>query len=165
MNTARLSLTASLFLLVSSLLSAAAPKVGDAFPDLGSFGLEGQVPDLKGKVVVVDFWASWCGPCRQSFPALQEVYTQFKDKNVVVIGVSLDESKDDMDKFLKRSKTEFPILRDAKGKLAEKLSVQSIPSSFVISPDGKIQAIHVGFGGEKTKKAYITDIEKALAKK
>ena len=74
MNTVRLSLTASLFLLATSLLSAAAPKAGDAFPDLGTFGLEGQMPDLKGKVVVVDFWASArpssqsCGTPRASSP-------------------------------------------------------------------------------------------------
>ena len=166
MNMLRLSL-AALLLAVSSWSSAiaAAPKVGDAFPDLAAFGLEGTAPDLKGKVVLIDFWASWCGPCRHSFPALQEIHTKFKDQGVVVLGISLDEDKSDMDGFLKKSKTDFPSLRDPKGKLAEKLDVSTIPASFLISREGKIVAIHNGYGGDKTKREYIAEIEKLLATK
>jgi len=166
MNILRPSLVAALLALASfSSAFAAPPKVGDSFPNLASFGLEGTLPDLKGKVVLVDFWASWCGPCRHSFPALQEVYTKFKEQGLVVLGVSLDEEKTDMEGFLKKSKSDFPIARDPKGKLAEKLEVSSIPASFLISPAGKIVAIHSGYEGDKTKREYIAEIEKLLAAK
>jgi cytochrome c biogenesis protein CcmG/thiol:disulfide interchange protein DsbE len=144
---------------------AGPPKVGDAFPSLASATLEGSVPDLKGKVVLVDFWASWCGPCKAAFPALKEVHAMFKDKGVVVLGVSLDEDKADMDAFVKKSGANFPIVRDAKGKLAAQLNVESIPTTYILDANGKVAAIHSGFGGEATKREYIAEIERLLAAK
>ncbi len=166
MNLLRRSLATALVALASvSALWAANPKVGDAFPKLADFNLDGSLPDLKGKLVLIDFWASWCGPCRQSFPALQEIYTKYKDQGLVVLGVSLDEDRADMEGFLKKMKIDFPNVRDLKGKLAEKLGIDAIPSSFLISPSGNIVALHSGFGGESTKQALVTDITKNLPAK
>lgn len=166
MNTLRLSIAAALMAVASLFpILAEAPKVGGSLPDLSQFGLEGTLPDMKGKVVLVDFWASWCGPCRHSFPALQEIHNKYKDKGVVVLGISLDESKSDMDGFIKKMKVPFPVVRDAKGKLADQLSVASIPTSILVSGSGKILAIHNGYGGDKTKQEYIEGIEKALSAK
>lgn len=138
-------------------------KVGDTFPDIAAAGLEGTVPDTKGKVVLVDFWASWCGPCKKSFPVLTEMHKKYADKGFTVVAVSLDEDKTDMDKFLKKNPVPFPVVRDSEGKkLAEKIDVQGIPMSFLIGVDGKVIAIHEGFEGEKTRKAYMTEIEQAL---
>lgn len=157
--------TLALTLTASSLVLAAPPKVGDAFPKLADYKLEGTLPDFAGKVVLVDFWASWCGPCRHSFPALQEIHQKYKDQGVVVLGISLDEDKADMDGFLKKSKTDFAIVRDAKGKLAEKLDVNSIPASYLLDKSGKIVAIHSGYGGDATKRQYMAEIEKQLSGK
>jgi thiol-disulfide isomerase/thioredoxin len=157
--------TLALTFTASSLVLAAPPKVGDSFPKLADYTLEGTLPDLAGKVVLVDFWASWCGPCRHSFPALQEIHQKYKDQGVVVLGISLDEDKSDMEGFLKKSKTDFAIVRDPKGKLAEKLDVNSIPTSYLIDKSGKIVAIHSGYGGDATKRQYVAEIEKQLAVK
>ncbi len=166
MNTSRRNLlAATLALFAWTLAPAAQPKVGDLFPKLADFNLEGTLPDLTGKVVLVDFWASWCGPCRHSFPALQQVHEKFKDQGVIVIGISLDEDKSDMDGFVTKSKVTFPILRDAKSKLADKLDVSTIPASFLIDSSGKIVAIHNGYEGEKTKREYMSEIGKLLPSK
>jgi len=137
-------------------------KVGEAFPSLAEAQLEGNLPELKGKVVLVDFWASWCGPCRAAFPALKEIAGKYKDQ-VVIVGVSLDEDKEDMDGFVRKMTPNFPIVRDPKGKLAEKLDVQSIPSTFILDAQGRIAAIHSGYGGDTTKKEFIETIDKLIA--
>src|ERR1039458_4636553 len=81
-------------------VATAATKVGDGFPDLASFKLEGKLPDsLKGKVVMVDFWASWCGPCKESFPAMNELQKKFGSSGLVIIAVNEDEDKADMRRF------------------------------------------------------------------
>lgn len=142
---------------------AATPKVGDAFPSLAAVGLEGTLPDTQGKVVLVDFWASWCGPCRAAFPALKEITDKFKDKGLVVVGVSLDEDKADMDAFVRKMNPNFTIVRDAKGKLAGLMDVQGIPSTVIVDQKGRITAIHTGFDGARTQKEYIAEIERLLA--
>jgi thiol-disulfide isomerase/thioredoxin len=165
MNMLRRSLVVGLCLLSTLAGPAAAPQVGQPFIDLSQEKLEGTLPDLKGKVVLVDFWASWCVPCRHSFPALQEIYSKYKDQGLVVLGISLDEEKSAMDGFLKKTKVDFPIVRDGKGKLAEKLSVSTIPSSFLLDRSGKLIAAHEGYEGDKTKREYAAEVEKALAAK
>lgn len=116
-------------------------------------------------MVLVDFWASWCGPCRHSFPALQELHEKFKDQGVIVLGVSLDEDRADMDGFLKKAKISFATVRDPRGKLAEKLDVNSIPASFLLDKTGKIVAIHNGYEGDKTKREYMAEVEKLVSAK
>ncbi len=157
---------AVLVVAIASAMSALAgqPKVGDVFPSLADFKLEGTLPDLKDKVVVVDFWASWCGPCKASFPAFVELHQKFADKGLVIVAVSLDEDKGDMEGFLKKTKVPFAAVRDAKQKLAEKLSIESIPTTFIVGRDGKIAALHNGYGGDSTKRELIATVGKLLGK-
>ncbi len=138
------------------------PKVGDGFPNLANERLEGTVPALKDKVVLVDFWASWCGPCKASFPALKEIHEKFSSQGLVIVAVSIDESKSDMQGFLKKNGVPFATVRDAKGSLAEKLDIQTIPTSFLIDRTGKIRLVHNGYDGDATKQEYIQAIEAAL---
>lgn len=144
---------------------AGLPKPGEVFPDLTAQGLEGTLPDLKGKVLVVDFWASWCGPCKKALPVLAELHKEYGDKGVVFIAVSLDEKKADMDAYLKKSPIPFAVVRDPKGKLAEKLGIEGIPTSFVVAGDGKLREVHDGFEGEaKARKAYKAVLDELLKK-
>jgi len=147
---------------VPASLTAALPKPGETFPDLAKAGLEGTLPDLAGKVLLVDFWASWCGPCRKALPVLADLHKEFGPKGVVFIAISLDESKKDMDAYLKKNPIPFTVLRDSKGALAEKLSVDSIPTSFVVGSDGKIHAVHEGFEGDKARKKYAAQLTELL---
>lgn len=144
--------------------AAAAVKVGDAFPDLATFQLEGKLPaDCAGKIVIVDFWASWCKPCKQSFPALNELQAKYAAQGVVIIAINVDENRADMDDFLKKIPATFPIVRDASQKLVGQTGINTMPSSFVIDRTGKVRFAHSGFHGDDTKKTYIAEIESLLA--
>jgi thiol-disulfide isomerase/thioredoxin len=149
----------STFVVLTTL--AGPPSKGDAFPDLKTFNLEGKLPDTAGKVVVVDFWASWCGPCKKAMPILKQLSGTYKDKPVVFLGVSLDESKSDMDEFLAKNPMPFAMVRDPKGKLAEALKIEGIPASFVIDAKGKITSMHTGLT-TTLKQDYIQEIEAGL---
>ena len=139
-------------------------KAGDSFPDLTSFSLEGKLPeDLKGKVVLVDFWASWCGPCKDSFPVMEELQTRFGKKGLVVLAVNLDEDKETMNDFLKKHPVTFTVVRDAKKKLVRTVNIKSMPSSFVLTPDGKVASVHKGFHGQETRAQYFKEIEELIA--
>lgn len=145
-------------------------KKGDSFPNLKEYKLEGTLPDTAGKVVIVDFWASWCGPCKKAMPVLKELHQAYKDKGVVIIGISLDESKSDMDSYLKKNPMPFTILRDPdpKSKLSEKAGVEVIPSTFIIGADGKVIEAHAGLPEsdmKKLKKDFSKTLDAALATK
>src|SRR5205814_2609387 len=105
--------------------SAALPKEGDAFPDLSKFGLEGTLPDLHGKVVIVDFFASWCEPCKESFPAMEELKQKYGDK-LVIVAVNVDKKKADMDDFVKKHPVTFTIVRDASSKLVNEIKIPTM---------------------------------------
>jgi thiol-disulfide isomerase/thioredoxin len=140
-------------------------KPGDTFPDLKSFKVEGTLPEtLKGKTVFVDFWASWCTPCKESFPVLNELTKKYSSQGLVIIGVNLDETKADMEHFLKAQPASFVVVRDASETIVKKLGIRTFPSSFILDGDGKVRFIHSGFHGEKTKKQYIEEIESLLGK-
>ena len=143
----------------------AALKVGDSFPDLAGFKLEGKLPDsLKGKVVIVDFWASWCQPCKDSFPAMNELQKKYADKGLVIIAVNEDEESSDMKDFLKDNAATFTVVRDAKQKLVGEAGIQTMPSSFVLDDTGTVRFTHSGFHGAATRKEYEQQIESLLKK-
>ena len=108
-------------------------KVGDTLPELSSFGLEGNLPDdLKGKVVLLDFWASWCGPCKESFPVMDELQQKYGAKGLVILAVNVDENVAAMKDFLKDHPVQFNILHDATKKLVGAANIASMPTSFLI---------------------------------
>ena len=138
-------------------------KVGDTFPELSEFQLEGKVAEsLKGKVVIVDFWASWCGPCKDSFPVMEELQAKYGKKGLVILAVNLDEDRATMEDFLKKHPVSFTVVRDAAKKLVARASIKSMPTSFVVSPDGKVASVHKGFHGAETHKQYAMEIEQLI---
>ena len=128
----------SIFLAVAVLLSplaVAAPATSGAL----------DLAEHSGKVVVVDFWASWCVPCRRSFPWLNDMHAKYEAQGLVIIGVNVDADRDDAMAFLSKYQADFRIHFDNEGQLATKYGVEAMPSSFVIGRDGEIAARHLGF--------------------
>lgn len=122
-----------------------------------SFSLD----NYKGKVVYLDFWASWCGPCKESFPWLNSLQKRYKDKNLLVIGINLDKDKSKADDFLKEHPAEFPLFFNPEGNLAKQFGVKGMPYSVIIDKNGKVVHSHIGFSSDKTKE-YTSAIEGAL---
>jgi thiol-disulfide isomerase/thioredoxin len=108
-----------------------------------------DLADYEGRVVVIDFWASWCVPCRRSFPWLNAMQSKYADDGLVIIGVNVDRVRADADAFLERFPATFNVIFDSEADLAKRFGVQAMPSSFVIGRDGAIRDRHLGF---KTRK-------------
>ncbi len=115
----------------------------------------------KGQVVYLDFWASWCGPCKESFPWLNQIQQKYKDKGLTVIGINLDKDKTNADEFLKSHPAVFKIIYNTQGDLAKKYGVKGMPFSVIIDKNGKILHSHIGFHMDKTNE-YVQTIEGAL---
>jgi cytochrome c biogenesis protein CcmG/thiol:disulfide interchange protein DsbE len=100
---------------------------------------------LRGRVVYLDFWASWCGPCRQSFPWMETMKSTYEAQGLEIVAVNLDRDRADADKFLNQLHPTFDVRFDPKGELAEFYKVQGMPSSVLIDRHGVARFTHVGF--------------------
>ncbi len=140
----------------TSFVCSASPKdwVGKELPKLNVDYIE-KNPDLVGKPLIVEFWATWCPPCRASIPHLNEFNKKFKDKGLVVIGIT-DEDKRDVAKFRKTVPMEYNVAIDKGGKLSAQFGISGIPQAFIVGKDGKI--VWEGHPGSLTD----AEIEKVL---
>mgnify|MGYP000844139370 FL=1 len=140
----------SCFLLIFLLpLLAHGLEVGEPAPAFELSSIPNQTPmelqDFSGKVRYVDFWASWCAPCRVSFPELIKLRAEMDSENFEIIAISVDEKTEDATRFLRRFDPKYPVLHDPDGKVAELYDIPAMPTSFVIDRDGQITMIHTGF--------------------
>ena len=103
----------------------------------------------RGRVVIVDFWASWCKPCRQSIPWLNTMRERYGSSGLTIIGVNVDARRADADRFLRDVPIGFEIVFDPKGELAKQYKVQGMPSSFVFDRTGRMVDTHLGFRDAK----------------
>ena len=108
-----------------------------------------DLADFKGKLTYVDFWASWCGPCRQSFPWMNEMQAKYAARGLQVVGINLDRKRDDAERFLAELPATFTIAFDAAGDSAKRFGVKGMPTSVLIGPDGKVLYMHTGFRDEE----------------
>ena len=154
-------LSLTLFLASSALAKL---KESDTLPDLSTFELAGDVPDIDGKVVLLDFWASWCAPCKASFPEMDKLYTEYKDQGFVVLAVSVDSTEKAYRSFADKSGVSFPLVHDQAKKLVETAQIEAMPTSYMIDKEGVVRAVHKGYDGKKTIAKYREEIENLLAK-
>ena len=137
--------------------------VGSQFPDFQVTSLNGKPlspASDKGKIVLIDFWATWCGPCVHELPNVQKVYAQYHDKGFDIIGVSLDSDKDKLTSFLKEKDMTWPQYFDGKAwenEVSTKYGINSIPATFLLGKDGKI------IGKDLRGDALDTAVKTALA--
>ncbi|HXH62333.1 MAG TPA: TlpA disulfide reductase family protein [Fimbriimonadaceae bacterium] len=137
-------------------------KIGRPLPALSDYPLEGNIPSLDGKVVLLDFWASWCAPCKASFPAMSELYKKLSDRGLVILAVSVDDDPRAYTRFLEKTSPPFPAVRDKGHKLVASMEVPTMPTSFLIDRKGVVRFRHDGFHGNETVEAYTREIEKLL---
>jgi thiol-disulfide isomerase/thioredoxin len=163
-----LALLAALFFTGAATAPAAEEpsiKVGDAFPNFADFALEGDLPkELKGKLVIVDFWASWCGPCRGTFPLMEDLHRRLEKRGLVIVAVNEDKSRVAMTEFLRQHPVSFPVVRDAKKKLAARVNVALLPASYILDGDGKVVSIQSGERTMDNRAAFIKLVEDLLDK-
>lgn len=105
---------------------------------------------LKGKVIYIDFWASWCAPCAKSFPFLNALEKEYGDRGLVVLGVSVDEKVTDAQTFLKRHPAVFKLAIDSNGTCPKAFGVAGMPSSYLVDRHGIVREVHLGFREEDT---------------
>lgn len=124
-------------------------------------GREVDLSKLKGKVVLVDFWATWCGPCMQELPNVKAAYDKLHDKGFEIVGISFDKKKETLNYVLKKEKMEWPQHFDARGwenRIGEKLGIESIPTMWLIDRKGNLRDMDA-------RKGLTAQVEKLLAEK
>lgn len=159
---------------IAALLGASLQLVGAAFaadvgqpaPAFDLPGASGQVrlADLRGKLVYVDFWASWCGPCKQSFPWMNEMQSKYGGHGLQIVGIAVDNKRADAEQFLKETPAKFTVAFDTQGESPKTYRIKGMPSSYLIAPDGRVLYAHAGFR-EQDKKELEERIRQALPKK
>jgi cytochrome c biogenesis protein CcmG, thiol:disulfide interchange protein DsbE len=134
-----------------TLLSGAvqAARVGDIVPTV-HLPTQGIVPfelppKQKNKVIYVDFWASWCGPCKQSFPWMNEMQRKYASRGLEITAINVDTRRGDAERFLAQSPAGFAVAFDPQGNVPKQFAISGMPSSFLIDGDGKILFVHSGF--------------------
>ncbi len=141
--------------------SAQSLQPGEPAPDFQFQNPEGQatsLSDLRGKAVLVNFWATWCGPCAYEMPYIQQIYDEWSGKELVLLAINLGESSDKVTSFVESYSISFPVLLDTNQDAARCYNILYIPSTFFIDRDGIIQDIEVGAFESKE------EIESSLSK-
>ncbi len=143
-----------LFLLAVSFSALASPANAEGL-DLSAY---------KGKVVYLDFWASWCNPCRLSFPWMNAIQETAGRKGLVIIAVNVDRDRELADDFLQTTPAQFKVLYDPQGKIASQYDFKDMPTSVLIGRDGKVRFVHAGFYPNR-EGSYLADIDTLLNEK
>jgi hypothetical protein len=138
-------------LLCMGLGQTMAVQVGDDVSDLAlsNSKVAQKLADLKGQWVYLDFWASWCGPCRQSFPWMNEMHEKSSIPGLRWVAINVDANKADADRFLSQHPALFGLAFDASGESAKKMGLKVMPTSYLINPKGQVALIHAGFRAEE----------------
>lgn len=143
-------------------LSAHASDISGPAPDFTLKSKDGsnvRLEDLRGQVVMLNFWASWCGPCRQEMPLMDEIYEKYEKFGFTILAVNVDEDSADADRFLDAVPVTFPILYDNESRISELYEVDAMPTTVMIDRDGNKRFLHRGY-----KPGYEDDYRKQVKK-
>lgn len=151
---------------LAAMPAAASLEAGEPVPAIVGKPLRAGAPpvalaELRGRVVYVDFWASWCVPCRQSMPVLDGLANRFGPRGLTVVGVNKDATAAEAERFLRRVPVGFPLVADADDAIAKAFGVKAMPSGYLVDRAGVVRRIHRGFTAE-TAAALEREIEGLL---
>ncbi|TET67520.1 MAG: redoxin domain-containing protein [Dehalococcoidia bacterium] len=147
-------LTSGLVMAGCSPSSAQGVEVGNLAPDFQLQNLDGQtvsLGNLQGKPVLINFWATWCPPCRSEMPYIQEVYEEWVNRGLVVLALNIGESSSKVEEFMQNHNLSFIVLLDTKQDIAQRYNITGIPTTFFIDKDGIIQDKIIGAFQNKTQ--------------
>ena len=142
-----ISVVLSMLLMTVSVLVNAESVKGLA-PDFTLKSNQGsniRLQDLRGQVVMLNFWASWCGPCRQEMPLMEDIFKKYESLGFTILAVNVDEDSADADAFLKSVPVSFPVLYDNESKISELFQVDAMPTTVMIDRDGNKRFVHRGY--------------------
>lgn len=137
------------------------PKVGEKAPNASLVDLDGKalsIADFKGRALIINFWATWCPPCRAEIPALDAVYQAYRDKGVEVLGIDYGEDGDTVKGFLRDIKISYRIALDPYEEAADRYRVAALPTSFFVDREGVIRAVHLGGMDRQTIESQLSKI-------
>jgi len=158
-----LSFLFGLVLLASASAPARAESPTPLFPDLEMAGADGgsiRLSQLRGNVILLNVWATWCGPCRLELPIVQRMYDKYSDRNFVVLAVNVDADRKRIDPFMKRNNISLPVYY-ASPEDAGQMTAAGIPSTFILGPDRKLLDYMVGYSAQAEER-WKQVIEKRL---
>jgi len=144
---------------------AALPMVGTRAPDFslsGSTGRNMRLSELRGEVVLINFWATWCGPCRQEMPQLNQLYAQYRAAGFTLLGVNIDDKRNNAEAMMKKLGVHFPTLFDSDKRVARLYDVDTMPATLLIDRDGRVRYVHRGYrnGYERKYQEQIRELLK-----
>jgi len=152
------------FLLGSANIASASQKTldGSAAPDFTLKSRSGKnlrLSDYRGQVVMVNFWASWCGPCRQEMPILEKMFKRYGKLGFVILGVNTEQDSSKANAYLRDIKVSFPIMYDTTSQVSKTYNVKAMPTTVIIDRNGKMRYLHAGY-----KSGYEKDYKKQIKK-
>lgn len=158
-----------IFFLIYILNNYAADWIGKTAPDFTGNDIDGKtisLSDYKGKVVLLDFWASWCMPCREELPFLKEFYQDHQKENFIVLAVNIDDKEENMRQFLEKYYVThvFPVIFDQEKRIPPLYELESMPTSLFIDKNGIIRYVHTGFN-DNMKKEFKEELSILLHEK
>lgn len=143
--------------------TTAADKLSGPAPDFTLASNKGEnmrLAEMRGEVVMINFWASWCGPCRQEMPILEELYNRYSRAGFTILGVNVEPDPAEADKILNDIKISFPVLYDTESKVSKLYNVEAMPSTILIDRDGNMRYLHLGYkpGYEEAYRKQIKEL-------
>ena len=139
------AIVATLGVSLPALAGASPPAPAPAFTLASRAGQDVSLTQYKGQVVMINFWASWCGPCRQEMPLLESIYKKYNKMGFTMLGVNVEPDSNAANEWLKQTPVSFPILYDKESKVSKMYDVAGMPSTVIIDRTGKLRMVHRGY--------------------
>ena len=137
---------------------------GQLAPDFAlrsSLGQNLRLSEYRGQVVMINFWATWCGPCRQEMPALDAIYDRYNDVGFTLLGVNIDENPQQAMRMAERLKVTFPVLFDERKEVSKMYDVRAMPVTVLIDRDGRVRSVHQGYQSGREQE-YLNEVRALL---